>query len=78
MNIEAEVKDMKQHIIQISKKIDELLYERETASMMKLAEKSLSGFLESEPDIYKIEDLKTRYIVSCKNPCTNFFPFKAK
>jgi len=61
MNIEAEVKDMKQHIIQISKKIDELLYERETASMMKLAEKSLSGFLESEPDIYKIEDLKVRY-----------------
>ena len=61
MNIEAEVKDMKQHIIQISKKIDALLYERETVSMMKLAERSLRGFLESEPDIYKIEDLKVRY-----------------
>ena len=61
MNIEAEVRDMKQHIIEISKKIDGLLYERETASMMKLAETSLSGFLESEPDIYKIEDLKVRY-----------------
>ena len=61
MNIEAEVKDIKQHIIQISKKIDELLHERETVSMMKLAERSLSGFVESEPDIYRIEDLKVRY-----------------
>jgi len=61
MNIEAEVRDMKQHIIEISKKMDELLYEREIISMMKLAERSLSSFFESEPDIYKIEDLKVRY-----------------
>jgi hypothetical protein len=61
MNIEAEVRDIKQHIIEISKKIDELLYEREIVSVVKLAEASLSGFFESEPDIYKIEDLKVRY-----------------
>jgi len=77
MNIETEVSDIKQYIIQISKKIDDLLYERETVSMMKLAERSLSGFLENEPNVYKIEDLKAKYTVSCKNPCTNFFPFKA-
>ena len=28
---------------------------------MKLAERSLSKFVESEPDIYRIEDLKVRY-----------------
>jgi hypothetical protein len=61
MNIEAEVRDMKQHIVEISKKIDELLRERETISMMKLAERSLSRFVESEPVIYKAEDLKVRY-----------------
>jgi hypothetical protein len=61
MNIEAEVRDIKQHIIEISKKIDELLQERETVSIMKLAEGSLSKFVGSEPDIYKIEDLKVRY-----------------
>ena len=61
MNIEAEVRDIKQHIIEISKKMDELLQERETVSIMKLAEGSLSKFVESEPDIYKIEDLKVRY-----------------
>lgn len=61
MNIEAEVRDIKQHMIQISNKIDGLLRERETVSMMKLAEKSLSAFVESEPDIYSIEDLRVRY-----------------
>ena len=63
MNIEAEVRDMKQHIIEISKKMDELLYEREAASMMKLEERTLSSFFENEPDIYTIDDLKGRYKV---------------
>ncbi len=61
MNIEAEVRDIKQHIIQISNKIDGLLHERETVSMMKIAEKSLSDFVESEPDIYSVADLRVRY-----------------
>jgi len=61
MNIEAEVRDLKLQVVRMSRKIDELLSERETVSMMKLAETSLSEFLESEPDIYKIEDLKVRY-----------------
>lgn len=61
MNIEAEVRDIKQHVIEISKKIDELVYEREITAMMKLSEKSLSVFFEDELDIYKIGDLKVRY-----------------
>ncbi len=61
MSIEAEVRDMKQHLIELSEKIDELLYEREIVSIMKLTEKSLSEFFEDEPDIYRIEDLKVRY-----------------
>ncbi len=61
MEIEAEIRDIKQHVIEISKKLDELMYEREITAMMKLAEKSLSRFFEDEPDIYKIEDLKVRY-----------------
>lgn len=78
MNIEVEVRDMKQHIIEISKKIDELLYEREVVSMMKLAETSISGFLESEPDIYTIEDLKARYIVSCKKSLYKFLSLQSQ
>jgi len=61
VNIEAEVRDIKQHLIEITKKIDELMYEKEITAMMKLSEKSLSGFFKSEEDIYKITDLKRRY-----------------
>jgi hypothetical protein len=61
MNIEAEVRDLKLQIVRMSKKIDELVSERETISMMKLAEASLSGLLDREPDIYRMEDLKVRY-----------------
>ena len=53
MGIEAEVREIKLHVIEISEKIDELMYEKEITAMMKLAEKSLSGFFEHEPDIYK-------------------------
>jgi hypothetical protein len=61
MNIEAEVRDIKQHVVEILKKMDELLYEREVVAMMKLTEESLSSFFEDEPDIYKVADLKVRY-----------------
>jgi len=61
MDIETEVRDIKQFLEEISEKIDELLYEREIAVMMKLSEKSLREFLESEPDIYRVEDLMVRY-----------------
>ena len=60
MNIEAEVKDIKQRVIEISKKIDDLMYEKEITAMMRLAEKSLSGFFEDEKDIYKISELRSQ------------------
>ena len=60
-HLEAEIKDIKQHLVEISKRIDELMHEREITAMMKLSEKSLSGFFEGEKDIYKITDLKVRY-----------------
>jgi hypothetical protein len=56
MSIEAEMREIKQHVIGISEKIDELMYEREMTALMKLAEKSISVFFEGEPDIYKIAD----------------------
>ena len=60
-NIEADMRDMKQHLIKISKMIEELLYEREITSMMKLAEKSLHEIFNEEEDLYTIEDLKVKY-----------------
>ncbi|MHC1611179.1 MAG: hypothetical protein ACXQTW_06245 [Candidatus Methanospirareceae archaeon] len=58
---------MEVYVIEISKKLDELMYEREITAVMKLAERSLSGFFEDEPDIYKIEDLKRCF--NNKEPC---------
>lgn len=60
MNVEAELREIRKQILEISKKLDELLYEREILSMMKISEKSLK-FLESEADIYSVEDLRVRY-----------------
>jgi hypothetical protein len=61
MNIEAEVNDIKQCLIDISKKLDQLISEREITAMMKLTEQTLSQLYKVEPDIYKVSDLKVKY-----------------
>ncbi len=61
MNIEAEVNDIKQCLIDISKKLDQLISEREITAMMKLSEQTLSQLYKVEPDIYKVSDLKVKY-----------------
>ncbi len=60
-DIEADIKDIKQQMREISKKIDEIVYEKEISSFMRLSDRSLSKFLEDEPDIYSLKDLKVRY-----------------
>jgi hypothetical protein len=61
MDIAAEVVEMKQMLIDISRRIDEVLDEDMTAALMKLSEKSILGLYENEPDLYSIADLKVRY-----------------
>jgi len=61
MDIEAEVVEMKQMLIDISRKIDDVLDESLTAALMKLSEESILELYEGEPDLYSIEDLKVRY-----------------
>lgn len=60
MQLESEIKDIKQSLMEISRKMDELIHEREITAMMRLSERSLAS-LTDEPDIYRIEDLKVRY-----------------
>jgi hypothetical protein len=52
---------MKQMLINISRKIDDVLDEGMTAALMKLSEESISELYEDEPDLYSIADLKVRY-----------------
>ena len=61
MNIESDVADIKQKVIEISQKLDELLSERETISILKLSEHSLYTFLDDEPDIYTLSDVRVVY-----------------
>lgn len=59
--IETDVKEIKESIRVLTEKIDDLLRERETLAMMKLSERSLSAFLDEEPDLYTVRDVKVVY-----------------
>ena len=41
--------------------MDDLVYVRELVSLMHLSEHSLAEFLEAEPAIYALADLRVRY-----------------
>ena len=61
MEIDAEIRAIKEFLSILNEKIDLLLGDRETLSMMRVAERSLKGFLEEEPDLYSFDDVKVRY-----------------
>ena len=61
MTIEIDLKEIKNLLSVLNKKIDLLIENRESLSLMLLAEKSLKDFLSGEPDVYSIKDVKVRY-----------------
>jgi hypothetical protein len=63
MTIEVDLKEIKSLLSKVNKKLDSLLEEKDTSAVMALAEKSLKDFLENEPDIYSIQDIKKK--VNC-------------
>lgn len=60
MTIEVDLKEIKSLLSELNKKLDVLLEEKDTSILMTLAEKSLKDFLEKEPDIYSIKDIKAK------------------
>lgn len=61
MTIEIDLKEIKNLLSVLNKKVDLLIESRETLSLMFLAEKSLKDFLNEEPNVYSIKDVKVRY-----------------
>lgn len=61
MTIEVDLKEIKSLLSALNKKIDMLIEDRETLSVMVLAERSLKNFLIKEPDVYSVRDIKVRY-----------------
>jgi len=50
--------DIKESIRVLTENLDGLRTDWETASMMKLSEQSLSAFLDEEPDLYTLGDIR--------------------
>ena len=61
MTIESELEGIKKQMHEISKKLDDLLSNRDVIAMLKISELSLKEFLEDEPNLYTFNDLKVRY-----------------
>jgi len=61
MTIEVDLKEIKDLLSALNRKIDLLIGDRETLALMVLAEKSLKEFFDKEPDVYSLKDVKVRY-----------------
>jgi hypothetical protein len=60
MTIEVDLKEIKSLLSEVNSKLDSLLEEKDTRVLMALEEKSLKDFLEREPDIYSVKDVKAK------------------
>jgi plasmid maintenance system killer protein len=61
MTVEVDLKEIKELLSSLSRKIDMLIEDRETLALMMLSEKSLKEFLDEEPDVYSIHDIRVKY-----------------
>ena len=61
MTIEVEIKEIKEMLQQLHKKLDGLVQDRETLAMMTISRQSLKDFLANEPDLYFAKDVKVTY-----------------
>ncbi|MGD0451425.1 MAG: hypothetical protein ABSA79_10285 [Candidatus Bathyarchaeia archaeon] len=60
MTIEVDLKEIKSLLSEVNQKLDSLLEEKDTHVIMALEEKSLRDFLEKEPDLYSLRDIKAK------------------
>jgi hypothetical protein len=61
LTIEVEIKEIKTMLGEVSMKLDALIQDRETLTMMIISERALKDFLASEPDLYSARDVKVTY-----------------
>lgn len=61
MTVEVDIKEIKQLLGQLDKKLEALADEQEVRGVMAASERSLKDFLAKEPDLYSRSDLKVVY-----------------
>ncbi|MGC8831512.1 MAG: hypothetical protein ACP5PQ_02910 [Thermoproteota archaeon] len=59
MTVEVDLREIKELLFSLNRKIDMLIGDRETLALMMLSEKS--EFLEGEPDVYSVNYIRVKY-----------------
>jgi len=62
MGREVEIREIRDLLLLLNRKMDVLIGERETLSVMKVSEASFGKFFEGESDIYSLDDVRVRYL----------------
>jgi hypothetical protein len=57
----VDLREIKDLLAELNRKINLLIEDRETLALMVLAEKALKDFFEKEPDVYSVKDVRVRY-----------------
>lgn len=60
MTIEVDLKEIKSLLSEVNQKLDSLIEEKEANALTSLEEKSLKDFLEKEPELYSLKDIKAK------------------
>jgi hypothetical protein len=61
MTVEVDIKEIKELLGELNRKLDALVEEQEVRGIMAISERSLKDFLAKEPDLYSRNDLKVVY-----------------
>jgi len=61
LTIEVEIREIKEMLQKLNKRLDALVQDRETLAMMAISQQSLGDFLANEPDLYSAKDVKVAY-----------------
>ena len=60
--LDSDIQEIKALLYSMDKKIDLMMDRSDTIAIMRLSESSLKQFLVDEPDLYTIEDVKSRSV----------------
>lgn len=61
MTIEVEIREIKEMLEKLNRRLDTLVQDREKLAIMEISQESLRDFLTGEPDLYSVKDVKVAY-----------------
>ncbi len=61
MTIEVEIREIKELLGELNRKLDAMVQDKETLAMMVMSQQALKEFFLDEPDLYSAKDIKVAY-----------------